>query len=366
LECWGTAPSGPDEVECWNLDAWSCSAHDDCIAIYQTRYPDSGRQFSQCAPEPEPQYCGPDGSCPIGSHCEYRNPTDCKEDAPCPPYVEAVCVPDPSTCYSDQDCPSGYECTSDTECLPPPGCDEGMGCEPVCYGKCVPRDNACAAVDCMPGYTCVEQCTEPSPDGEPRCEAVCVPVQTTCDATDCGPGYHCEEQCYPCDPGPNGGMCDPNACQPVCVPNPDPGECYSDVLCDSLPPSCPEGTLPGISNGCWSGFCIPVEDCTPRDPGTCTGEVACDAAPPACPEGTVPGIAGACWSGYCIPVWACGDQPVLTCEELGDEAACVERADCAPIYEGGDCTCRPDGSCTCNEWRYSRCETTAVPPPMPG
>ena len=77
-----------------------------------------------------------------------------------------------------------------------------------------------------------------------------------------------------------------------------------ETLCPTLPPACPQGTTPGIANGCRSGYCIPLAECG-HDPGECRGEVACDAAPPACPAGTVPGIDGACWSGYCIPEAAC-------------------------------------------------------------
>lgn len=38
-------------------------------------------------------------------------------------------------------------------------------------------------------------------------------------------------------------------------------DCSSEVACDSLPPDCPPGTLPGISGGCWSGACVPVSSC---------------------------------------------------------------------------------------------------------
>ena len=41
-------------------------------------------------------------------------------------------------CYSDEECGSGFDCTADTECLPPPGCGPGDTCPAVCYGRCVP------------------------------------------------------------------------------------------------------------------------------------------------------------------------------------------------------------------------------------
>lgn len=90
------------------------------------------------------------------------------------------------------------------------------------------------------------------------------------------------------------------------------------------------------------------------DPGSCTNDsgVMCDALPPACPAGTVPGIRDGCWTGYCIPVDQCEDLPA--CSGL-IEASCVGRSDCAPIYEGVDCTCDELG-CTCADWLFSSCE----------
>lgn len=33
------------------------------------------------------------------------------------------------------------------------------------------------------------------------------------------------------------------------------------VVCNSLPPNCEPGFLPGVANNCWSGNCVPVEAC---------------------------------------------------------------------------------------------------------
>ncbi len=51
-----------------------------------------------------------------------------------------------------------------------------------------------------------------------------------------------------------------------------------------------------------------------------------------------------------------GDVPPPACSELGDEPACVARIDCAPLYEGVNCTCTADGTCSCDSWEYSACE----------
>jgi hypothetical protein len=205
-QCWGIAPSGPAEPEdCWGLDAYACSRHNDCSAVYQyVEAPgdDGGFQnavsFVGCQPEPAPQGC-----------------------------------------YSDTECPSGYECTADTECNPPPGCDpDGGTCDSdapeVCYGQCVPSTNSCAAVDCGPGYHCEEECwpcDDADGDGmcEPFCQPTCVPDYNTCAAIDCGPGYECQELCWPCDPLPDGTGCEGGPyCEPQCVPV-EPQE-----VCESL------------------------------------------------------------------------------------------------------------------------------------
>ena len=361
---------------CDNLDAQGCSEHDDCIAVYSDYYgPDDGvsTSFSYCAPEPWGQGC-----------------------------------------YGNQDCPAGYECNADTECMPDPSCPPDGACPAICYGQCVPAQNGCDAVDCGLGYHCELQCYPCDPvdpndtscdfpcdvtcvadfpscddgttcapgshcetvctDPDPMCDdpngcaggcsTTCVPdVPPDCGGTTCEPGTHCEEQCPPCTMG------DP-ACEAPCwigcVPDgvPDPGTCDGEIWCDGIPPTCPDGTVAGIADGCWTGYCIPVEDCGPNDPGSCYGDVVCDAAPPACPPNSVPGIRNGCYTGYCIPTWDC-DQ-TATCESL-DEYGCNARQDCTPVYNGGGCTCYPDGTCSCSDWQFDHCETGGVvdPPPMP-
>ena len=94
------------------------------------------------------------------------------------------------------------------------------------------------------------------------------------------------------------------SCMPELHPL-DPGTCDGLVVCRAAPPACPTGTVPGVTNGCYSGYCIPKNDCNgARDPGTCSG-AACGSVGPACPAGTQPGVRNGCWSGYCIPNSAC-------------------------------------------------------------
>lgn len=89
-----------------------------------------------------------------------------------------------------------------------------------------------------------------------------------------------------------------------------------------------------------------------QDPGSCVGTVTCNETPPDCPTGTLPGIRNACYTGYCIPYAQCDQLPA--CSEL-TEVACVGRSDCSPTYEGVGCTCNGT-SCTCQSWVFDSCK----------
>lgn len=225
----------------------------------------------------------------------------------CPDSVEWVEEPDGPPkppgdyCYSSANCSPGQTCTVELgECLADPTCPS---C-PVCTGTCVvvdpPPPGCYTDTDCPSGYDCV-----PDPNAPPMADVgICVPTQVTCtcDNAACGPGTHC--------------VIDSSAetCLPVCVSN----------------------------------------------AGTCTGDVLCDALPPACPGDTVPGIMNGCYSGYCIPVAACPELPVV-CSQL-DEAACLGEASCAAVYDGQGCTCQ-DGICTCQSQSFAFCQDRALPVP---
>lgn len=91
------------------------------------------------------------------------------------------------------------------------------------------------------------------------------------------------------------------------------------------------------------------------DPGECVGQIACDSLAPECPLNTVPGILDGCWSGYCIPQDQC--QGLATCDTLPEDQ-CVARTDCDGLYQGVDCTCVGE-SCTCASWDFEGCEEGA-------
>lgn len=99
-------------------------------------------------------------------------------------------------------------------------------------------------------------------------------------------------------------------------------------------------------------FC--TDEPTEVDPGSCTGQAICPTLPPECPVGTVAGITDNCWTGYCIPLDQCEQLP--SCDTQ-DEANCVDRSDCDPIYEGVNCVCEGD-VCECERWDFESCEAS--------
>lgn len=206
------------------------------------------------------------------------------------------------------------------------------------------------------------------------------PTTGTCQAY--GYGYDCADPCQPCaEPAiayPDWGYCD-GRCEIL-----DESTCKTTSGCRAV-------YAGSEFHECWStsqsgpiqgGNCVGLDanscsqhdDCVAIhaagapigtfascanetggvDPGSCVGQVACDALPPACPSGTIPGRTNSCWTGYCIPFAQCDQLPA--CSEL-DEMGCIDRDDCAPIYEGQNCSCN-GGSCTCQSWTFETCQAS--------
>jgi hypothetical protein len=120
-------------------------------------------------------------------------------------------------------------------------------------------------------------------------------------------------------------------------------------------PACDGGADAEAPTPCGAGafgYCIAEED--PSDPGNCYEPVTCDAATPDCPDGTTPGIKNGCYTGYCIPLDECEDPPPA-CTSLEAEASCIAREDCTPIYHGENCSCQ-DTVCTCETWIFDSCQ----------
>jgi hypothetical protein len=145
--------------------------------------------------------------------------------------------------------------------------------------------------------------------------------------------------------------------------------CYSDYECPAgmrcnaweiclPPPGCGgAGDDPGTGQpyydcdaACY-GTCVPTD---PTDPGSCWGPIYCDALTPDCPMGTTPGIKDGCWTGLCIPLDEC-EPTVVECSMVTSEDECLARPDCTTYYEGYNCVCDSSGACYCADWKFSYC-----------
>jgi hypothetical protein len=328
--CVATDQTGPIQGTCAGLDAWECSRHDDCVAVH-----DGGFYIAEDPVAPQPP--------PLGWFIS--------------------CDSEPTPCDSNTDCRAGERCNAEEVCMLPPDCLADAACVPVCGGICVPDDRG----SCFGEVVCLAPV--------PACEPGSVPaVSNGCYTGECIPLAECPsvpfEECHgqpACDALPptcaegevpqirNG--CWTGACIPLqlCEPQPSPGACFGQITCDAAPPVCPDGAVPGIANGCFDGTCIRLEQCGAWPPSlTCTSDVLCESLPPYCPQGYVPLIDGTCWSDICAPAAMCGQEPV-SCTDIVDEEACLSAPSCTPMYTGVNCTCGPDGACTCQSWQFDRC-----------
>ncbi len=292
--------------------------------------------------------CFEDSDCGRGERCEFgleggRQPApddgadicvcpDCEEGSDCPPCEcgggegpsreEGVCVEDLRECYSDGDCGRDEYCSF----------DEGQGERP---------EPAPCACDCEPGTDCDCACEDP---GFVAPAGVCVerPLVYCYDDSDCGHGQICEARegdgesdelcdCAPCDEDDeNCAPCNCGAPAPrpegVCV-DAQVQECESDT-------DCPGGYCVFDCDGsdaCGSR-CIPL-GC---DDGS---DVLCDALPPECPEGLIVAARGGCWA--CVDPQSC-EEPGQTCEG----AWLDERGECRGPNDGSlplECCQMPEG-----------------------
>ena len=159
----------------------------------------------------------------------------------------------------------------------------------------------CSSADCIAGN--FEACVPEPIEGTGCYDDQDCPADSHCDAAEtcqnppgCDPSLGCPPVCY--------GACQPGPRTPV--------SCYAEAVCESVPPDCPDGTVPAIENSCWTGQCIAYADCDPplnpgdpTMPGTCDSEVFCDSLPPLCPPDWRPEIVDGCFSGACMHISRC-------------------------------------------------------------
>jgi hypothetical protein len=110
---------------------------------------------------------------------------------------------------------------------------------------------------------------------------------------------------------------------------------------------------PGANGAPIGAFTSCAAEAGTGGPGSCVGEIDCFTGEPACPDGTIAGRRDGCWTGYCIPYAQCDALPA--CGELV-ESQCISRNDCSPIYEGQGCSCGGSG-CSCTSWTFDSCKT---------
>jgi Cys-rich repeat protein len=285
-----------DDTGCYDCDEWGCWPDGgvggtgwDCDSDYDCA--------AGC-------YCDPDtDTCQEGGFC--RDDDDCAEGFVCD--NRSSCVPDdqePEECTEDADCPDGSFC------------DESSG-------ECVDSSGCVLDEDCPDGQTCDEE-------------------RNTCVPAPCDENSDC----------PTGSYCDQSS-----------GECVGSSVCGENG-ECPEGTTCDEE----TNTCVPDQP----PPATCQGEVTCDEAPPECPDGTNPGIVDGCYNGECIADEDCPDGAPITCEDH-DEDACLADATCETIYRGINCTdptpnddipCSDEADdCICERYVFHECVPAEEPAP---
>jgi hypothetical protein len=207
--------------------------------------------------------------------------------------------------------PPGFECDADNDCAAGCYCGNGI-CEEA--GFCT------SDADCGPGYTCDESRSSCTTDDEPT------PTSCMTDA-ECPTGSYCSPDTY--------------TCTATCT-------CTTDAEATAQNYAyCDEGR----------STCLPGEDYQ----GDCVGEVTCNFGRPSCPEGQVAKINEGCYTGECQAINTCGTAP--GCEAFGHASDC-NAAGCSSSYTGLNCR-STDGlntpcdamaaNCTCESYTFAAC-----------
>lgn len=215
----------------------------------------------------------------------------------------------------------------------------------------------------VPPFPCDSQCGPCPGTTEPGvavptptwgfCESFCTGLdEATCLATagcrgayvDDGSNGLVYDQCFMTDQtGPIQGDCT----------GLDAFSCSSHDDCIAVHTNACADNADGLVPTCLGLFASCAAEPNAADPGNCYDAVTCTDAPPQCPANTLPGVKDGCYSGFCIPVAECESAPA--CSEITGEMACIGRLDCTPLYEGVNCSCDANG-CDCVDWLFDGCE----------
>ena len=200
--------------------------------------------------------------------------------------------------------PSGFGCKSNQDCAAGCYCNADKACEEA--GFCSTND------DCAAGFHCDDR--------------------SSCAPNTCSDTVAC----------PTGQVCESGTCTVTC-------ECASDQeakdqgfgYCDENTSTCQPGVDPA---------------------GSCSGAVTCNIVPTDCPQGEVPLIKDGCYTGACKAIAQCDTAP--SCSALDNQPDCSARIDdCAIVSTGLNCK-KPDGTlcqagdvnCTCESFIFNSCE----------
>ncbi|HTR49424.1 MAG TPA: hypothetical protein VMJ10_01880 [Kofleriaceae bacterium] len=154
--CWEVEPTGPIQGSCTGLDPYTCTAHDDCIGLYEQQT-DTSPIYQGCAPEPK----SPQAAC-----SSLTTEAACKARPDCDPiYVGSDCTCDEHGCTcqtetfeycgGDPTACDGVSCASGTECVvtsSPTGWVSSC-VAPATAGTCTGATDCDIAIDCPAGTT---------------------------------------------------------------------------------------------------------------------------------------------------------------------------------------------------------------------
>lgn len=279
---------------------------------------------------------------PESGECEFfgggPRPFPCDDRCgPCPEPAPVPAQRDPAPGAPGQAQPSWGFCESECTNLDEASCLGATGCRGVYSPENLFTE--CWSVDMtgpIRGQTCVGlgawECSRSD-----ECIAI---HESDCGTSDPVPGFSCGAgEFLSCADEP-AGCFDSTECD-------DGYRCTAEDVCGT-PPGC-DPTV-GCDAACY-GVCVP------DGPGSCHGEVFCDSLPPECPPDSVPGRRDGCWTGQCVPVNQCEDPPPpAACAQVTDESVCIARPECTALYQGVNCECDVDGSCQCSDWVFNGCE----------
>lgn len=178
---------------------------------------------------------------------EQRNPADLT-CASYGGYCDPACGPCPETAADFAPIPTYGYCGHICETYTETQCAADPECRVVLDADCTLGTNACLTnfMGCFP--------TDQTQNTAVDCWTA---DAWTCSQSNACTAYHSTASC---PPGTDPAQCDARPFE-LCAPEgAAPGAC-GIAECDRTPPVCPQGTTPGVANGCYTNACIPTKYC---------------------------------------------------------------------------------------------------------